>query len=101
MEKRRFPNWSSDEDERLRRMAAGGSSKRDVARILGRTVNAVAARAVATRVRFLGRADRHWGTQVVRRRCLRCHNLFDSPSRFRFVCDLCHALEEWRGADLG
>lgn len=101
MEKRRFPNWSPDEDEKLRLMAAGGSSKRDVARLLGRTINAVASRAVATRVRFRGRLDRPWRAEIIRRRCLHCHNFFDSPSRYRFVCDLCHALEEWRGVDLG
>jgi hypothetical protein len=41
-----------------------------------------------------------------RRRCLRCGNFFDCESgpdlgsRYRFYCNLCNALEKWRGADL-
>lgn len=101
MDTRSFPNWTHAEDDCLRKMAAAGSNKREVSRVLGRTINAVAARAVAIRVRFLGRTGRPWRAQIIRRRCLRCRNCFDSPSRFQFVCDLCHALEEWRGADLG
>lgn len=82
-------------------MAAAGRTKQDVASVLGRTVNAVAARAVATRVKFLS-VRRPPGEQgMFRRRCLRCRHLFDVDSRYRFVCDLCHALDEWRGADLG
>ena len=116
MDTTRFPLWSTEEDARLRQMAAGGRTKHEVAMALGRTVNAVAARAMAIRVRF--RAHQETADQArphqasphqrsigeapnLRRRCLRCRNFFDVPSRFRFVCDLCHALEEWRGADLG
>lgn len=85
----------------MRRMAAAGRTKQDVATALRRTVNAVAARAVATRVKFqsLRRADEQ--TAIFRRHCLKCRHLFDVDSRYRFVCDLCHALDEWRGADLG
>lgn len=104
MDTTRFPLWNTDEDARLRQMAASGRTKHEVALALGRTVNAVAARAMATRVRFLTRTDRARAAAaapILRRRCLRCRNLFDVPSRFRFICDVCHALEEWRGADLG
>lgn len=85
----------------MRQMAMAGRSKQDVALALGRTANAVAARAVATRVKFLSRHRPYEQTAVFRRRCLRCRHLFDVDSRYRFVCDLCHALDEWRGADLG
>ncbi|MDA8048875.1 MAG: hypothetical protein M0002_02495 [Rhodospirillales bacterium] len=101
MDTSRFPNWTRQEDEQLRLMAANGRSKQDVAQELGRTINAVAARAVATRVRFRSRRHPNDQKPVFRRRCLRCRNLFDVESRFRFVCDLCHALDEWRSADLG
>ncbi|MGH7122686.1 MAG: hypothetical protein ACREFP_27455 [Acetobacteraceae bacterium] len=47
----------------------------------------------------LRRADEQ--TAIFRRHCLKCRHLFDVDSRYRFVCDLCHALDEWRGADLG
>jgi hypothetical protein len=105
MQNNGFPLWSSEEDSRLRHMAAHGHSKFEVAQALGRSVNAVAARATTRRIRFRGQKDlakdRGGEAPVARRRCLRCRNLFDVPSRFRFVCDLCHALDEWRSADLG
>lgn len=101
MDTSRYPNWSPHEDEQLRLMAAGGRTKRDVADALGRTINAVAARAMATRVKFRSQIRAHEQKVLVRRRCLRCRHLFDVDSRYRFVCDLCHALDEWRGADLG
>ncbi len=101
MDPTRFPLWSTEEDARLRQMAAGGRTKPEVAAALGRTVNAVAARAMAIRVRFRAQQECATPAPVARRRCLRCRNFFDIPSRFRFVCDLCHVLEEWRGADLG
>ena len=109
MQNNGFPLWNSEEDARLRYMAAHGHSKFEVAQALGRSVNAVAARAMTRRIRFRGQMDRAKDrakdrggeAPVARRRCLRCRNLFDVPSRFRFVCDLCHALDEWRGADLG
>lgn len=101
MDTRRFPNWSAAEDARLRQMAASGCTKLEVAHALGRTINAVAARAMAIRVRFFGRNAGRAREDIIRRRCLRCRNPFDARSRFLFVCDLCHGLEEWRGADLG
>jgi hypothetical protein len=101
MDTTRFPNWSLEEDMRLRQMAARGCTKQDVAEALGRTINAVAARAMATRVKFRSRRNPDGQAPIFRRRCLRCRNHFDVETRFRFVCDLCHALEEWRGADLG
>jgi hypothetical protein len=101
MDTQRFPLWSIEEDARLRQMAASGCTKHEVAGALGRTVNAVASRAMATRVRFRSRRECEGEAPQLRRRCLHCRNLFDVPSRFRFVCDLCHALDEWRGADLG
>lgn len=82
-------------------MAAAGRTKQDVANALGRTVNAVAARAVVTRVKFQSLRHMHDHKTIIRRRCLKCRHLFDVDSRYRFVCDLCHALDEWRGADLG
>ncbi len=101
MENNGFPLWSTEEDARLRHMAAHGHSKFEVAEALGRSVNAVAARAMTRRIRFSTQKDRASVASAARRRCLRCRNFFDVPSRFRFVCDLCHALDEWRGADLG
>jgi hypothetical protein len=101
MDTTRFPLWSTEEDARLRQMAAGGRTKHEIATALGRTVNAVAARAMAIRVRFRAHQESAAEALCLRRRCLRCRNFFDVPHRFRFVCDLCHALEEWRGADLG
>jgi len=101
MDTSRFPHWTPQEDEQLRRMAAGGRTKRDVALALGRSSNAVAARATATRVLFRSHGKRNDRRPVFQRRCLRCRHLFEVESRFRFVCDLCHALDEWRGADLG
>ncbi len=100
MDTNRFPLWSREEDARLSRMAAGGQTKQEVALALGRSVNAVASRAAAIRVRFRGNKAAA-PAPALRRRCLRCRNFFDVPSRFRFVCDLCHTIEEWRGADLG
>ncbi len=99
-----FLPWSRDEDARLRQLAASGCTKQDVAQALGRTVNAVGARAAATRVRFQRQRNVVYirpKKQMRRRRCLRCRNLFDTESRFQFVCDLCHDAEEWRCADLG
>lgn len=101
MDTSRYPNWSLQEDEQMRLMAASGHTKQDVADALGRTINAVAARAMATRVKFRSLRRASEQPVIFRRRCLRCRNLFDVDSRYRFVCDLCHALEEWRGADLG
>ena len=101
MDIQRFPLWSSEEDARLRQMAASGCTKHEVSSALGRTVNAVAARAMATRVRFRSRRDGGGAAAAQRRKCLRCRNMFDAPSRFRFVCDLCHAVEESLGPDLG
>jgi hypothetical protein len=101
MDTTRYPLWTSEEDARLRQMAGSGCTKLEVAQALGRTINAVAARAMATRVRFRSRRNGADEAPALRRRCLRCRNFFDVPSRFRFVCDLCHALDEWRGADLG
>lgn len=31
--------------------------------------------------------------------CLRCRHQFACPDRFRFVCDLCHWIEEQRGQE--
>ncbi|MGH7085418.1 MAG: hypothetical protein ACREFN_10570 [Acetobacteraceae bacterium] len=101
MDTSRYPNWSPLEDEEMRLMAATGHTKQDVADALGRTINAVAARAMATRVKFRSLRRPNEQPPIFRRRCLRCRNPFDVESRYRFVCDLCHALDEWRGADLG
>lgn len=93
-----WARWSAEEDATLREMAHRGATKYEVSVELGRTWNAVAARAVAIRVKFRTSKFFHNVPEanITKRRCLRCRQWFDAPSRFRFVCDVCHASEEWR-----
>lgn len=89
---KRWPAWSREEDDVLRRIAERGGKKAEVAAQTGRTKDAVAARAVVLRIKFRSRYGNDTGAKTVRR-CLRCRNTFQAQSRVQFVCDRCHATE--------